>query len=71
VDYGDLAALLLKTRNLPSVPVASGFFSNWLDNSRAKFELGWRPQYDLARLVEAAWTYQRAPDDPRKIWYPG
>ncbi|MGV8987968.1 MAG: NAD-dependent epimerase/dehydratase family protein [Cypionkella sp.] len=71
VDYGELAALLLKTRNLPSVPVGSAFFSNWLDNSRAKFDLGWRPTYDLARMVDAAWTYERAPDDPRKIWYPG
>lgn len=71
VDYADLAALLLKTRGLPSVTVPSPFFSNWLDNSRAKFELGWRPTYDLARLVEAAWTYQRAADDPRKVWYPG
>ncbi len=71
VDYGDLADLLLKTRGLPSVTVSSPFFSNWLDNSRAKFELGWRPTYDLARLVEAAWTYQRADDDPRKVWYPG
>jgi len=71
VDYGALADLMLQTRNLPSVPVASDFVSNWLDNSRAKFELGWRPTYDLARLVQAAWTYQRAKDDPRKIWYPG
>jgi uncharacterized protein YbjT (DUF2867 family) len=27
--------------------------------------------YDVARLIDAAWDYQRAPDDPRKIWYPG
>ena len=26
---------------------------------------------DLAKLIDAAWTYQRAPDDPRKVWYPG
>ena len=71
VDYAELAALLATTRNLPSVDVPSTFVSNWLDNSRAKAELGWRPIYDLARLVEAAWTYQRAADDPRKVWYPG
>jgi UDP-glucose 4-epimerase len=71
VDYGDLASLLYRTRGLPSVTVHSDFVSNWLDNSRAKAELGWRPTYNLARLVDAAWTYQRAPDDPRKVWYPG
>jgi UDP-glucose 4-epimerase len=42
-----------------------------MDNSRAKFELGWRPRYDLARLINAAWTYRREPGDPGKVWYPG
>ena len=45
--------------------------STWLDNSKAKFLLGWRPRYDLARLIDAAYDYQRAADDPRVIWYPG
>ena len=71
VDYGALAALLLQTRGLPSVTVPSPYVSNWLDNSRAKFDLGWRPTYDLARLVNAAWTYDRPASDPRKVWYPG
>jgi nucleoside-diphosphate-sugar epimerase len=71
VDYGAVAAHLHSTRGLPSIDIESGYHSTWLDNSRAKFELGWRPKYDLERLIEAAWTYQRAPDDPRKVWYPG
>ena len=71
VDYGDLATLLLRTRSLPSVRIRSEFVSNWMSNARARFDLGWRPVYDLARLVEAAWTYQRSADDPRKVWYPG
>ncbi len=71
VDYGVLANLLLETRGLPSVDIATGFFSNWLDNSRAKLELGWRPRIDLPRLVDLAWTYRRADDNPRKVWYPG
>ena len=33
--------------------------------------LGWTPKYDLERLVDSAWDYQRAPDDPRITWYPG
>ena len=38
---------------------------------KARLLLGWRPEYDLPRMVESAWTYQRAADDPRIIWYPG
>jgi UDP-glucose 4-epimerase len=71
VDYGALAAYLAATRGLPQVDIRSDFHSTWLDNTRAKLELGWRPAYDLPRLIEAAWSYQRAPDDPRRIWYPG
>ena len=71
IDYGALAAHLHTTRGLPSISIASEFHSTWLDNSRAKFELGWRPGYDLARLTDASFDYQRAADDPRKVWYPG
>jgi UDP-glucose 4-epimerase len=42
-----------------------------MDNSRTKFELVWQPRYDLARLIDATWTYRRPPDDPRKVSYPG
>jgi UDP-glucose 4-epimerase len=71
VDYGEMAEYLRRTRGLPSVAVQTQCYSNWLDNTKAKFLLGWRPAYDLPRLVEEAWTYQRDADDPRKIWYPG
>ncbi|WP_437899357.1 NAD-dependent epimerase/dehydratase family protein [Sorangium sp. So ce124] len=71
VDYGELARYLEATRGLPSVRVKTPFHSTWLDNSKAKFLLGWRPQYDLARLTDAAFDYVRAPDDPRVTWYPG
>ena len=71
VDYGDLATYLKAVRGLGSISIPSEFHSTWLDNSRAKFELGWKPRYDLARLVDGAFDYQRAPDDPRKVWYPG
>jgi nucleoside-diphosphate-sugar epimerase len=71
VDYGDLARYLKETRGTPSVPVATPYFSTWLDNAKAKFLLGWRPVFDLKRMIESAWTYQRAADDPRVIWYPG
>ena len=71
VDYGELGAYLKKTRGLPTVDVRTPYRSTWLDNAKAKFLLGWRPRYDLARLTDAAFDYKRAPDDPRKVWYPG
>ena len=33
--------------------------------------LGWRPAVDLKLLIQRAWDYARAPDDPRLVWYPG
>lgn len=71
VDYGELAAYLYETRQHPSVTIPTPYHSTWLDNSKAKFLLNWRPQYDLRRLVDSAWAYQRAAEDARVIWYPG
>jgi nucleoside-diphosphate-sugar epimerase len=71
VDYGAVAEYLDETRGLPRVDVPTPFYSTWLDNAKAKFLLGWRPEYDLKRLIDAAWEYQRAGDDPRVVWYPG
>ena len=71
VDYGELATYLGETRGLPSVPVPTPYHSTWLDNTKAKFLLGWRPQVDLRRMTDAAFDYVRQPDDPRKVWYPG
>ena len=71
VDYRFVGDYLHRTRNLPNVDVVTDYFSTWLDNAKAKFLLGWRPQYDTAKLIDSAFDYRRAPDDPRKIWYPG
>lgn len=71
VDYGELGAYLARTRGLPLVELATPFYSTWLDNTKAKFLLNWRPAYDLNKMTDAAWDYQRAADDPRIIWYPG
>jgi UDP-glucose 4-epimerase len=71
VDYGELAAYLNKTRGLTGVPIQTPYHSTWLDNTKAKFILGWRPEYDLAKLTDAAFDYQRPADDPRVVWYPG
>jgi UDP-glucose 4-epimerase len=56
---------------MPSVEIATPYWSTWLDNSKAKFLLGWRPRFDLKRLIDEAWSYQRSEADPRKVWYPG
>jgi nucleoside-diphosphate-sugar epimerase len=71
VDYGELAAYLTTSRGLPSVGVGTPYRSTWLDNAKAKFLLGWRPHYDLRKMTDAAWSYERAADDPRVVWYPG
>lgn len=71
VDYGQLSAYLKASRGLPSVEIKTPYYSTWLDNSKAKFLLGWRPEYDLKKMVDAAWEYTRAEDDPRIVWYPG
>ena len=71
VNYQQVADYLQQTREIPSVEIKTPYWSNWLDNTKAKFLLGWRPQFDLKRLIEEAWTYSRREDDPRKVWYPG
>jgi len=71
VNYRAVADYLAETRGLPHVDVTTEFHRTWLDNSKAKFLLGWRPAYDLHRLIDDAWDYERTAEDPRKIWYPG
>ena len=71
VDYGELGRYLTASRGLPTVSVPTPYYSTWLDNSKAKFLLGWQPKYDLKKLTDAAFDYQRSGDDPRIVWYPG
>jgi nucleoside-diphosphate-sugar epimerase len=71
VDYGELAAYLARTRGLGSIDIPSQFHSNWMDNSKARYLLDWQPQYDLERLVDSAWQYERSRNDPRVVFYPG
>jgi nucleoside-diphosphate-sugar epimerase len=71
IDYAAAAAYLLKSRGLPSVEVPTPYHSTWLDNAKARFILGWRPAYDMIKMIDAAYDYRRAADDPRVVWYPG
>ncbi|MEZ2133079.1 MULTISPECIES: NAD-dependent epimerase/dehydratase family protein [unclassified Sinorhizobium] len=71
VDYGEVAAYLARTRGLDSIDIPSRYHSNWMDNSKAKYLLDWRPKYDLEMLIDSAWQYERPRNDPRIVWYPG
>jgi nucleoside-diphosphate-sugar epimerase len=72
VDYGELGAYRdAAAHGLPTVEIRTPYHSTWLDNTKAKFLLAWRPRYDLERLVDEAWSYERDPDEPRVVWYPG
>jgi len=71
VDYGEMGRYLNETRHLPIVEIKTQYYSTWLDNTKAKFLLGWRPEYDLKKLIDSAFSYVRAGNDPRKVWYPG
>jgi UDP-glucose 4-epimerase len=71
VDYREVADYLRETRGLRPVEIQTPYWSTWLDNTKAKFLLGWRPRCDLKRLIEESWSYKRGPDERRKIWYPG
>ena len=71
VDYGEMSRYLTTSRGLPSVEIKTPYHSTWLDNTKAKLMLGWRPQYDMKKLIDSAWDYVRAQDDPRNVWYPG
>jgi UDP-glucose 4-epimerase len=41
------------------------------DHAKAKFLLGSRAAYNLQKMIDSAWDYQRTPDDSRMVWYPG
>ncbi len=71
VDYGRVSERLMTVAGLEPAEIDTPFHSNWFDNSKAKKILGWRPEIDLDGLVERAWSYRRAADDPRIVWYPG
>lgn len=71
VDYGEVARHLHATRGLRAVEIRSDLHSNALDNAKARHMLGWEPEYDLTKLIDSAFDYQRAPSDARKVWYVG
>ena len=71
IDYREAGKYLHESKRLPTIDLKTPYRSTWLDNTKAKFLLGWRPRYDYKRLIDEAWAYRRAADDPRKVWYRG
>ena len=71
VDYAAMGAHLEATRGMRPVQIETPFYSNLLDNAKARLRLGWVPKVDLVALIDRSFTYERAAGDERKIWYPG
>jgi UDP-glucose 4-epimerase len=71
VDYGELAAILARSRQMRPIEIATPFYSNWLDITAARAALRWEPAVDLEAMIEMAWAWEREEGDPRKVWYPG
>jgi nucleoside-diphosphate-sugar epimerase len=71
VSYAKVADHLARTRGYRAIEIPSPFHSNWLDNAKARQRLAWEPETGQEALIERAWTYERAANDPRTIWYPG
>src|ERR1700733_8292206 len=67
VNYLQVANYLRETRGMSPVEIKTPYFSTWLDNSKAKFLLGWRPRFDLKRLIDESWTYNRPATAPRQV----
>ena len=71
VDYSAVAQHLEETRGLKAVRIETPFHSNFLDNAKARHVLDWAPRFDTRELIDAAFAYQRAENDVRKVWYVG
>jgi UDP-glucose 4-epimerase len=71
IDYRSVGNYLSVTRDCQTVDIESDYHSTWLDNSKAKFLLDWRPQYNMERLIDEAFNYKPDGDSPRTLQYRG
>ncbi|NND08635.1 MAG: NAD(P)-dependent oxidoreductase [Saprospiraceae bacterium] len=71
IDYQKVADYLRASRGFTSVPIKTEFKPTWLDNTKAKFLLDWRPRFDYRKMIDHAFDYIRDESDPRVVWYPG
>lgn len=70
-DYRQAAIHIKRRFGQDWVEVPTPYHSVWIDNAKARQHLGWRPQFDTARLIDAAWSFERPADAPRMVLYPG
>ena len=72
VNYRHVADYLAQTRGLPSVDIRHAVPVHLAGQHQrpSSCSAGVRTS-DLPQLIDRAWDYERAPDDPRIIWYPG
>ena len=72
VDYGELAAYLERVaRPADGRQSARRTTRPGSTTPRRSSCSAGGPQYDLQRMIDAAWDYQRHADEPRVVWYPG
>lgn len=71
VDYAVVGDYLSRTRRMTPVAIETGLYSNLLDNSKARLNLGWTPAIETEELIDLAFNYVRDPGDQRKVWYVG
>lgn len=71
VDYGEVAEYLKESRNYDSIKIKTEYHSTWMSNDKARQLLNWDPAYDLKKLIDDSFNYQRQPSDPRVVYYPG
>ena len=70
-DYLEAANYIHQRFGLDYVEIPTAFNSIQLDIGKAKAILDWQPSYQMERMVDEAFSYQRHPQDLRKVWYPG
>jgi nucleoside-diphosphate-sugar epimerase len=70
-DYGEAAAHIKHRFGQDAVEVGTPFHSVWLDNTKARQKLLWRPRFDAEALIDASWSVSRKNDEKRRIVYPG
>ena len=70
-DYGHAAAHIKRRFGQDAVEVRTPFHSVWLDNTKARQRLLWRPRFDTEALIDTAWSISRKNNEKRQIVYPG
>ena len=71
VDYRQVAEYLHETRGYPFGRDQDTVLVNLAGQQQSEVPARMETAFDLKRLIEEAWSYQRSDTDPRHVWYPG